>query len=211
MSGVRLGAVGVLMMLFAIGSALHGATTPPRPESHLAAVPLRIDRWRGQNDPPLEEDVAAVLRADEYLLRTYGEAPGPPVGLYIAFYGSQQTGATIHSPLNCLPGTGWDPVERGRVNVTLPGGELATVNRYVVQKGLDRQAVFYWFQSRNRVVASEYTSKLFLVRDSMLSGRSDGAIVRLSVPLRGPAFDADRAALDFLGALYPVLTRYLPA
>jgi EpsI family protein len=210
-SGVRFGAVGVLMIVFAIGSALRGATTPPPPESHLADMPLRIDGWRGQNDPPMEDEVAAVLRADEYLLRTYAEPSGPVVGLYIAFYGSQQSGATIHSPLNCLPGTGWDPVERGRVNVTLPDGELATVNRYVVQKGLDRQAVFYWFQSRHRLVASEYTSKLLLVRDSVLSGRSDGAIVRLSVPLRSRAFDADRAALDFIGALYPVLTRYLPA
>jgi EpsI family protein len=209
MSAVRLATVGFVLAACAMVNALH---TEPEwiPASSLAAVPFEVGPWYGRNDPPLDADVLAVLRADEYLLRTYARAEGPPVGLYVAFYASQQTGATIHSPLNCLPGSGWEPIERVRLRVTLPGGTAAFINRYIVQKGTDRQAVFYWFQSRGRVVASEYASRVRLVRDALTSGRGDGALVRVTVPLRGRADEANGAALRFIDTLYPVLTRHLP-
>jgi EpsI family protein len=211
MSGARLGAVGVTLAVFGLLVTWHAQSLQALPSSTLAALPLSLGAWTGREDPPLEPGVADVLRADEYLMRTYRnrERSDPPVGLYVAFYASQQTGATIHSPLNCLPGAGWDPIERGRTTLALPGGR-AVVNRYIVQKGTDRQAVFYWFQSRGRVVASEYTSRLLLVRDAFTTGRGDGALVRLTVPIRDRAADADLAAARFAEQLQPALLRHLP-
>jgi EpsI family protein len=213
MSGRRLAAVGAILVVCAAASSWRSAAATLTPESSLAGLPYVIGSWEGRPDPPLEPDVEQVLGADEYVLRTYaatGDTGAPPVGLYVAFYASQQTGATIHSPLNCLPGAGWDPIERGRVDVPLRSGETVRVNRYVVQKGMDRQAVYYWFQSRGRVVASEYTSRLLLVRDALASGRGDGALVRLTVPMRDGDERADRAAREFLAAVYPALRRHLP-
>jgi EpsI family protein len=177
--------------------------------STLAELPLALGSWIGRDDPPLDPGVADVLRADEYLMRTYRESAGAPVGVYVAFYGSQQTGATIHSPLNCLPGAGWEPIERGRTTFALSGA-AAEVNRYIVQKGTDRQAVFYWFQSRGRIVASEYTSRLLLAKDAFTTGRGDGALVRLTIPIRDRLGDADRTAARFAEQLHPVLIRHLP-
>jgi EpsI family protein len=210
-TALRLTAAGVLMGAAALGCAWRVAGLTPAPNSTLAALPLEIDGWRGRSDPPLTAAVAAVLRADEYLLRTYIKEERVPVGMYVAFYRTQQSGATVHSPLNCLPGSGWDPVETGRVGFRLAAGSSAEVNRYIVQKGTNRQAVFYWFQSRARIVASEYTSKFLLARDAFMSGRSDGAIVRLSIPIGASSDAADRIALEFARLLYPLLVRHLPA
>ena len=97
---------------------------------------------------------------DDYVNRVYVEASGAPVGVYIGYYASQRQGDTMHSPQNCLPGAGWRPIETGYQD--LPTGSASSrVNRYVIQKGLDRQVVLYWYQGRGRVVANEYINKCF--------------------------------------------------
>ncbi len=210
MSGARLGIVGTVLLACALLIAWQWQTVAAAPASSLAQLPTAIGGWVGRDDPPLDPGVTAVLRADEYLMRTYSQPAAPPVGLYVAFYASQQTGATIHSPLNCLPGAGWDPIDRGRVTLALPSGP-ATVNRDIVQKGTDRQAVFYWFQSRGRIVASEYTSRLLLVRDALTTGRGDGALVRITVPIRDRVGSAEDVATRFARELQPLLLRHLPS
>jgi EpsI family protein len=80
-----------------------------------------------------------------------------------------------------------------------------TANRVVIQKGLDRQLVIYWYQSHGRTLASEYASKAYLVLDSIRLHRSDAALVRVVT-----AADAEPAAIDFIRTLRPVLQRFLP-
>ena len=119
----------------------------------------KIDRWTGQSLPPMEDKILAVLGVDDYLNRVYVLPDRAAVGLYVGFYNSQRQGDSIHSPMNCLPGAGWEPVSRSSVRIPVTLREGATevdANRYVIQKGLDRQLVLYWYQSHNRVVASEY-------------------------------------------------------
>ncbi len=181
-----------------------------------ATFPMTIGTWKGVVDPPLDADVLRVLGVDDYLSRIYYGDDRKAVGLYMGFYGSQRQGDTIHSPLNCLPGAGWEPVQQGRLTIANADGQGRdiTVNRYVVQKGLERQLVLYWYQSHGRVVASEYWSKLHLIQDSIRMNRTDGSMVRVISPIDPRATDegaaAERLAEEFVRAIFPLLPDYLP-
>lgn len=178
--------------------------------------PMAIGEWNAVVDPPLDQDVLRVLGVDDYLSRIYYGPDGKAAGLYIGFYGSQRQGDTIHSPLNCLPGAGWEPVQQGRLTIANADGQGRdiSVNRYVVQKGLERQLVLYWYQSHGRVVASEYWSKLHLIQDSIRLNRTDGSMVRVISPIDPRATDdglaAERVAEELVRAIFPVLPAYLP-
>jgi len=187
------------------------------PRQPLDGLPMQMAGWIGVQDPPLSKDVLDVLRADDYLVRSYYVPRQAVVGLYIGFWKSQRQGDTIHSPLNCLPGSGWEPLSQTRVKLAdvtgMPLGN-GTANRVVIQKGLDRQLVFYWYQSHGRVIASEYWSKYYLIADAVRLNRTDGAIVRVIAPIQehatGAEEQAERAAADFIKVLVPQLGGFLP-
>jgi EpsI family protein len=118
--------------------------------------------------------------------------------------------------MNCLPGSGWEPVSRGYVQIANAdgAGRNITINRYIVQKGLDRQLVLYWYQGRGRVVANEYMSRALLIRDAMFSNRTDGSLVRVIAPIRSADAADERSADDlaqaFVRSMFPMLGSYLP-
>jgi exosortase D (VPLPA-CTERM-specific) len=183
----------------------------------LRTLPQGIDPWRGSDGPAFDAKVLATLGTDDYINRSY-VAPGQPwVSLYVGYYRSQRQGQTMHSPLNCMPGAGWEPMGRGRVAVSAPTGgagpEHVEINRLVVQKGRDRQLVLYWYQAHGRIVASEYWGKIYTVVDAIRLNRSDGALVRVIVPISSQHADAEpaaeRAALEFVNKLLPVLSTHL--
>jgi exosortase D (VPLPA-CTERM-specific) len=184
-----------------------------------AQFPMQIGDWRGIQEPALDPDILKVLGVDDYLTRAYFSPERAGVGLYIGYYGSQRQGDTMHSPLNCLPGSGWEPLSRTSLPVAVandsPGGAGSPIliNRYVIQKGLDRQLVLYWYQSHGRVVANEYWGKLFLIHDAVRLNRTDGSLVRVIVPVGGENGEtrAEELAVRFVKALFPVLGSYLPA
>jgi EpsI family protein len=84
-----------------------------------------------------------------------------------------------------------------------------------IQKGLDRQLVQYWYQSHGRVVASEYTSKVYMIMDAIRLNRTDGAMVRVITPITGDRAGDESAAIrratDFVQGLFPALTGVLPS
>jgi EpsI family protein len=186
----------------------------PAARQSFAAFPMTLQSWRATIDPPLSDDILRVLGVDDYLSRIYHRPDGAAVGLYMGYYGSQRQGDTIHSPLNCLPGAGWEPVKEGRLTMSNVGGRDLTVNRYVVQKGLERQMVLYWYQSHGRVIASEYWSRLFLIHDAIRLNRTDGSLVRVIAPIDVNATDdgasAQGLAEQFVRVLFPALPSYLP-
>jgi EpsI family protein len=185
------------------------------PREGLAGFPLEIESWTGQELQPFEPEGAEVLGADEYLNRTYASESRAWVGFYLGYYASQRQGDKIHSPLNCLPGAGWQPVSNRDVTIPLSSSQSITVNRYVVQQGLERNIVLYWYQSHGRVVANEYRSRLYLFYDAMRLNRTDAALVRVVAPIRGSGPDAeveaDHQAADFVKAIFPLLERFLPS
>jgi EpsI family protein len=202
----------------AIARAERSESVPPR--TPLAAFPMHIGDWDGVQEPPFEANILKVLGVDEYLTRAYFLPNRDGVGLYIGYYRSQRQGDTMHSPLNCLPGSGWEPVSQTYARVPLAGAAAGgapstiTINRYVVQKGLDRQLVLYWYQAHGRVVASEYWSKFYLIRDAVRLNRTDGALVRVIAPILGDGPDAEaraeRLGTTFVQTMFPHLAAYLP-
>ncbi len=195
-------------------SAMRAEPVPSR--QPLTTCPMIISDWQGQNAPDFDEASLSVLGVDEYINRIYLDATRQPLGLYVGYYASQRQGDTMHSPLNCLPGAGWSPVSFARIGIPVradeaAGAETVTINRYVIEKGLDRQVVLYWYQSQGRVVASEYWGKIYLVLDAIRNNRTDGALVRITVPIRTTDEEATQRAVAFAQAVYPLLGRYLPS
>lgn len=182
---------------------------PVEPRASLASLPLQLAGWAGRELPGWDERVQRVLGADQYVNRRYVR-DGNLADLYVGYYSSQRQGDSIHSPQNCLPGAGWQPVANDRVTVPIGTGRTATVNRYIIQKNLDQQVVLYWFQGRGRVVASEYANRMYLVFDSLRTRRSDGALVRIMVPVLTSADAASANAESFAAALYPNLSEVIP-
>ena len=105
------------------------------------------------------------------------------VTLYIGYFRSQRTGASIHSPKNCLPGAGWQPEQATIYELPLDDGRKVPINLYIVRKDLDEQLVLYWYQAHGRVVASEYWGKVYLVYDALRLNRTDAALVRITAPI----------------------------
>ena len=130
--------------------------------------------------------------------------------MYVGYYASQRTGDTIHSPKNCLPGAGWDPVQSGYIKISIPGGRQIVVNEYVIQQGLDKQLVFYWYQGRGRVIASEYSGKFWMVADAISRNRTDGALVRLVTPMNDGEVHARARLVSFTQLLFPQLESIIP-
>lgn len=187
-------------------------TLPPAPP--LAALSKVIGTWTTFQEGVVEKEVQDVLKADDTLTRSFS-SPGFPtaVGLFIAGFRSQRNGKAPHSPKNCLPGSGWVQNEQGFANLTIPGrAEPIVVNRYVVQKGDDKSLVIYWYQSRDRVVASEYSAKGYVVLDAIRDNRTDSALVRVIVPVVNNNVDqAMNTATQFIQAAYTPIRRQLPA
>jgi EpsI family protein len=199
----------VLLLLAAFYSARAGSAEAVVAREPLATLPLSIGAWHGQEAMPLADDVLTQLGVDDYVNRQYFRSESVPVGVYIGYYASQRQGDTIHSPQNCLPGAGWRPVETGIAQ--LPnGGRTVRVNQFVIQKGLDRQVVLYWYQGRGRVVANEYQNKALLMLDAARLHRTNGGLVRIIAPIVTTAEDAKREIASFALLLFPHLDRHLP-
>lgn len=177
------------------------------------AIPVAVAGYDGK-DMALSPEERRVAGVTEYLLRNYvasdaGRRPAS-FSLYIGYYDRQTQGRTIHSPKNCLPGAGWEPLTAGTALIPGPSGSAA-VNRYLIQKGAQRAVVLYWYQGRGRIVANEYVVKWNLLRDSALRRRSDEALVRLVVPIADVEDRAFAAAVHVAGVVASALERALPS
>jgi EpsI family protein len=182
-----------------------------------ATFPMQLGDWRGVPQPPMSAEVEKVLGADDYLTRVYFTPDRSGVGLFVGYWQSQRQGDTIHSPLNCLPGAGWQPVSNTKFTFSDPRSASAppiTVNRVVIQKGIEKQLVLYWYQSHGRIVASEYWGRFYLMADAMRLNRTDGSIVRVIAPVNSTATDgemaAEKRAVEFISVLLPSLEGFLP-
>jgi EpsI family protein len=198
------------------------STLPRRPFSEL---PLELGAFVGR-DREMDREVLELLKLSDHVMRVYvpradgsrdsGAFEGQtrqaaaPVWLYVGYYGSQRTGATYHSPKNCLPGGGWVFKSSDPVAGVLPGRPEAALNRVVIEKGFDRQLILYWYQDRGRVIASEYAAKGYLILDAATRNRTDGALVRVSTPIVGNEDEAFRHAAAFVERLFPALSAHLP-
>jgi EpsI family protein len=186
-----------------------------RPEGRpLAEFPTSLNGWALFQEGVIEEDVQRILRADDLLNRTYASpiAAGP-TNLFIAAFRSQRNGQAPHSPKNCLPGNGWVPSVSDVIQIDVPGRpQPLEVNRYVVQKGDAASLVLYWYQSRDRAVASEYKAKFYVVADAIRYNRTDTALVRVVVPVvNRDSKAALETAKQFVRDSYGTVRAFLPS
>jgi EpsI family protein len=151
-----------------------------------------------------------VLRASDYLLRDFQQPNGQAANFYVGYYASQREGASYHSPLNCLPGSGWTLTQPDKVTISLPDGRSFAANKWVIQNGDYKSLMIYWYQGRGRAVASEYWGKVYTVIDSVRLRRSDGAMVRVTVPLGSSETAALDSAKDLSAKAAAALDEYVP-
>ncbi len=174
------------------------------PAVAIDALPFRFDAWRGRDAGPLDRETVRILAADSYVNREY-DGGALPVGLYLAYYARQRPGVSIHSPLHCLPGTGWETLDVTTRTVERPDGSVGHLRRMLVRKGRDRAVVLYWYAVHGRMLGNELLSKAWLLLDSIRFNRSDAALVRIVVPVRDSVESSEREGLAFVHALLPHL------
>jgi exosortase D (VPLPA-CTERM-specific) len=213
-------ATGAVLLFNGAALAMPTQTLQVPSRDSFTSFPLQIGQWSGQRDV-MDQVYLNVLKLSDYLLADYLPAAGlsgtlarPPVNLYVAWYDSQSTGDSTHSPKACLPGGGWR-IDDMRV-ITLAGpavnGQPLRVNRALIQYGDQRELVYYWFQQRGRVLTTELAVKWYLLVDALTRHRTDGALVRLIVPMgAGTAVAAaDLELKNFATAAVPTLVSYIP-
>ncbi len=178
----------------------------------LKEFPTELGGWRQLGvDTRFDAQTESVLRASDYLARDYTLPDGRAANFYVGYYATQRDGASYHSPLNCLPGAGWTLNEPATIQITSAnGGATFEANRYIIENGGVRQMLIYWYQGRGRAVASEYWGKIYTVVDSVKLRRSDGALVRVIVPIQKSDADALALATDLAAMASPALPNFVP-
>ncbi len=206
-------AVAATAFIVLQGALIYTAIRPEAipPGRSLSQMPAMLGSWRLLQEGVVDADTQAILKADDLLNRYYGTGSAG-ANLFVAAFRSQRNGKAPHSPKNCLPGNGWTPLNSDEIAIDVGRDAPIQVNRYVVAHGDERSLVLYWYQSRDRAIASEYTAKFWVVVDAMRLNRTDTALVRVVVPIvdRDEAA-ATRAATDFVRSFYGTLREYLPA
>jgi EpsI family protein len=191
------------------GFASHVEQTPPN--RSFDQFPLEIGPWKGSKGA-LDDEVYNILGVEDYILANFHKDTRTYVNLYVGFYQSQKKGDIIHSPKNCLPGAGWNIAKTTIETIDMPGfPDGMQVLKLLLQKGPEKQVVLYWFQSRGRIIASEYMQKIWLVVDSIIKNRTDGSFVRLITPVVTDETAAVELLKDFAGSVYPILTQHIPS
>jgi len=161
-------------------------------------------------DKQFDNETLKVLRASDYLSRDFRRTDGQFANFYVGYYATQRDGASYHSPLNCLPGSGWTLNEPGKITITTSDGRSFVANRYIIRNGDSHLAMIYWYQGRGRAVASEYWGKIYTVIDSVRLRRSDAAMVRVTVPVVSSETASMEAAAELAATAFPALSEFVP-
>ncbi len=199
----------VLSGLFINWFAAHSETEIAR--RPLVEIPSILGDWRQKgSEIRFDASVESVLRATDYTMREYNLPDGRIANIYVGYYASQRSGATYHSPQNCLPGAGWVMKDPQQITITTADGRTFEANRYIIQNGIYNEVMIYWYQGRGRTEASEYHDKINTVLDSITRSRSDGAIVRVMTSVGADEPAALQAAADLSARLADNLTPFVP-
>lgn len=206
-------AAGLLaFMLAGMATALPQRVESAPTRRDFSEFPLTIGDWQGKGNR-IEQIYLNDLKLDDYVIADF-TAPGKlPINFYVAYYASQKKGQSAHSPRTCMPGGGWEinSLTQHEIDGLTPAGKLR-VNRSLIQLGDDRQLVYYWFQQRGRNLTDEYKVKSYIFWDALTRNRTDGALVRLTMPIP-PGFDlaeADKQLGAFVRLASPLLGAYVP-
>jgi EpsI family protein len=221
MSSARFWVVIALMSCAVAGLYRRGDKDRTPSSMPLTSFPEQLGRRVG-TDIAIDQSVLDILGQGFFLNRIYSPQPGAgapanpadmgSVALFIAYFPTQRTGQSIHSPQNCLPGAGWVFDSSGVTAITDAEGKTSQVGDYLISNGNARDEVLYWYQSHGRAIASDYKAKLYMLTDSIRYSRSDAALVRVVVPIANgeSRTQAHARAVEFVQQLMPLLPAYIP-
>lgn len=204
--------VALLLQAGAFWGCSRSELVPPK--TNLKSIARDHAGWRVVQESEVSAEEQEILKADETLTRYYARPGTPePATLFIASFLTQRSGRAPHSPKNCLPGAGWTWEASDIRQIAVEGRDTPIqAQHYVIQKGEQRSVVYYWYQSRDRTVGSEYWAKAYVVLDSLRYNRSDSALVRFIVPVQNNNVEsAEKAAVDLIKASYADIRKRLPA
>lgn len=199
----------VMIMITAGFIYTHRETTVPtnRP---FASFPATIGTWQMAHEYGMSDAVLDKLRPTDFLSRTYRNAAGQTLTLYVGYHGGGDGGGELHSPKHCLPGSGWFELTTTKQAILVGATNIKAV-RSIYQKGEAKEIFLYWFQVRSASLDNEYALKLAQISNSFLAKRRDAAFVRISVPVTTDDAAATSQAEQFVRELWPILQEYLPA
>lgn len=207
------GAAALVSMAAVLSFVQPERTEPVMPRSEFTSFPTHLGAWSGKREP-METVYLNALQLDDYVMANFAREGAKPVNLYVPYYNSQRQGQSTHSPRSCIPGGGWTikTFEQRELPGIGPNGAALKVNRAVVELGMQRQIVYYWFQQRGRVLTNEYAVKWFIFWDALTRNRTDGAMIRLTTA-SGPGSteaELDQELTQFAAAAVPQLAQYIP-
>ena len=202
--------VGLVVLTGILVNLLRYSEVRPQTRPHLSSLPVQSGNWQGERTH-FDETTYEVLKADESLL-TFFRSPQGQVWLFVAYFESQKYGSQIHSPKNCLPGSGWKILKKEKVKTNLASlkGKKLEMNRLVISDGTSQQLMLYWFVTRSGIITNEFALKLDLVFNSLKRKPTDAAFVRISLPFeQGREEEAWEVAADFMSNFVPQIDQAL--
>ncbi len=214
LAATRAGALPLILALIMGGLAVNWFVSRGEVQvsrKMLSELPKTLGNW-GQRGEEIKfgQDIEAVLKTTDYTMREYTSQSGRVANIYVGYYSTQRTGATYHSPQNCLPGAGWVMSDPQIVTITTSDGRTFNANRYLLKNGIYHEVMIYWYQGRGRIEASEYEDKLNTIFDSVTRRRTDGAMVRIMTSIGHDENEALDAASELAARLAEQLPAFIP-
>ena len=177
--------------------------------------PLDLGEWNCSAIQEMTKSTLIKLDVTDYLLCDFRNAQETSIAnVYVGYHSSQtrDTGGNdniIHPPEHCLPGSGWDIIQSEVVPLDV--GVKGEAKRMIIAKGNMRNLVYFWYQSRGRVLARDHEKVMYMFLDRALSGRTDGSLVRFTVPIiHGNEAQAESTFESIAQQITPLLTDFVP-
>lgn len=195
--------ITIVLLLGAIGiSALSARRIPDSLAAPLESINTQISGWKQTGSQVIPAGTLKSLSPTSYLSRSYAKN-GEEMNLFVVFYAQQRAGESMHSPKACLPASGWEIWKHESASIPVHGADTQ-INKYYIQSAGRKMTVYYWYQSKRRLIADEYLGKLLLIFDTLHDGRTAGGLVRVMFPDKPGVADE---ALSFATALAPQVER----
>lgn len=175
----------------------------------LEDFPKQIGSWRGETHR-FSEVVYDILGVDDSVLINYKNDHEDAISMYVGYYEDQKKGEIIHSPKNCMLGSGWQPIDISEIYISLDLRKIP-VTKMILEKRSQKMVVLYWYQSGSRAIANEYIQRLYFIHDSIRYNRTNAAFVRFTSPVLGDNFENTVQVLErFIKKVTPILDGFLP-
>ena len=167
--------------LLAVGVLLVFSTRSQKSVPLAGSLATVLPAWEGLRitNQTVSEEEKRIAGMTDYVARVYWkDTLDAAFTTYVGYYDRQTQGHSMHSPKNCLPGAGWEILKTDVATIASVAGSVV-VNKYLLKNGSREAIVYYWYQGRGRVVASEYAVKWNLLHDAALEGHTEEALVRI--------------------------------